>query len=201
MMPDPRDDNLTRRSIMPQSEQSAAYSVLLRYATIADLSNIMTIEYQCFSSPWRADTMRADLEGPKDRKIYLALEVNGELAGYIGAHYYAGEAHITTLAVDPQYQRMGLGELLVLTLMSKVVALGGIYVTLEYRASNRAAERLYAKLGLVPVRIRKNYYQDTGEDAVVAEMSGLQEPERRQAIEQLAADWRRRHQHDVRVRI
>ena len=184
---------------MPQSEQNAVYSVLLRYASIADLSDIMTIEYQCFSSPWRPDTMRADLEGPKSRKIYLALEVNGEFAGYVGAHCYAGEAHITTLAVDPQYQRMGLGELLVLTLISKVVALGGIYVTLEYRASNRAAQRLYAKLGFAPVRIRKNYYRDTGEHAVVAEISGLQEPECQHAIEQLCADWRRRHQHDVRV--
>ncbi len=186
---------------MPQSEQSAAYSVLLRYATIADLWDIMLIEYQCFSSPWRPDSMGADLEGSKDRKIYLALEVNGELAGYIGAHYYAGEAHITTLAVDPQYQRMGLGELLVLTLISKVVAVGGTYVTLEYRASNQAAERLYAKLGFAPVRIRKNYYRDTDEDAVIAEISGLQEPECQEAIEQLCADWRRRHQHDVRVRI
>ncbi len=184
---------------MAQVESSPAYSVLVRSATIADLWDIMVIEYQCFSSPWRPQTMRADLEGPKQRKIYLALEVNGELAGYIGAHYYAGEAHITTLAVDPEYQRMGLGELLALTLLGKVVALGGTYVTLEYRTSNQAAQALYAKLGFAPVRIRKNYYRDTDEDAIVAEISDLQHLARRQAIEQLCADWRRRHQHDVRV--
>lgn len=186
---------------MSNPEQAVAQQVLVRSAAVRDFWDIMRIENMCFSAPWPEAAMWEDLTQLGEGKVYLVVEVDGKLVGYIGAHCFAGEAHIVTLAVAPDCRRMGLGELLVLTLVELVTSRGAEYVTLEYRVSNRAAERLYSKLGFMPAGVRRHYYPDTDEDAVVTDMSDLQQPQRQADLARLAADWRKRHRYDLHMRI
>ncbi len=175
--------------------------VTVRRATIADLERIMEIEVTAYSAPWHTQTMRSELEADPERKVYLVVEVDGWMAGYIGSHVFAGEVHIATVAVSPRYQRMGLGELLVLTMLAYAVEHGCDYVTLEYRISNRAAEQLYQKVGFIPVRVRTSYYIDNGEDAIVAEITNIRGSRYRKKLERLLERWGLRHEYDVHVTI
>lgn len=176
-----------------------APSVTVRRATIADLERIMEIEVMAYPAPWHTQTMRSELEADPERKVYLVAEVDGWMAGYIGSHVFAGEVHIATVAVSPRYQRMGLGELLVLTMLAYAVERGCDYVTLEYRISNRAAEQLYQKVGFIPVRVRTSYYIDNGEDAIVAEITNIRGSRYRKKLERLIERWGLRHEYDVDV--
>ncbi len=173
----------------------------LRRATIADLEAIMEIELMAYTSPWHTETMRSELEANPDRKVYLLVEIDGHPAAYIGSHAFAGEVHVATVAVAPSYRRMGLGELLILTMLAYAVEHDCDYVTLEYRVSNRAAERLYQKVGFIPVRVRTNYYLDNGEDAIVAEITNLRSAKFRNRLERLIERWKLRHGYDVHVDI
>lgn len=175
--------------------------VTVRRASIADLAAIMEIEVMAYSSPWHTQTMRSELEADPERKVYLVVEVDGWMAGYIGSHVFAGEMHIATVAVSPRYQRMGLGELLLLTMLLYAVEHGCDYVTLEYRISNRAAEQLYQKVGFIPVRVRTGYYIDNGEDAIVAEITNLRGSRYRKKLDRLFDRWGLRHEYDVHVSI
>lgn len=92
------------------------------------------------------------------------------------------EAHITILAVHPNYQRQGLGQVLLYTLLQSAWQRGLEWATLEVRASNQAAIALYQKFGFSEVGRRRRYYQDTGEDALILWHHGLQRPDFQQNL-------------------
>ena len=92
------------------------------------------------------------------------------------------EAHITILAVHPDYQRQGLGQVLLWALLRSAWQRGLEWATLEVRASNRAAIALYQKFGFSEVGKRRRYYQDTGEDALILWHNGLQQPDFQQTL-------------------
>ena len=87
--------------------------------------------------------------------------------GYGGIMCYGDEAHVTTIAVDPAWHRRKIGTRLLYELVKEAIRLGARAVSLEVRVSNWGAQRLYSRFGFRPVGIRKQYYQETGEDAVV----------------------------------
>jgi len=87
--------------------------------------------------------------------------------GFTGLWLLAGEAHITNIAVREKYRRQGIGELLLISLIDLVIELGAKLVTLEVRASNTDAQKLYAKYGFVEVGLRRGYYTDNREDGVL----------------------------------
>ncbi len=91
----------------------------------------------------------------------------GDVVGFAGIWKMVDEAHITTVAVDPKWRRRGLGELMVVALIEKSINLGADLITLEVRASNGIAQRLYKKYGFYANGIRPRYYSDNGEDALV----------------------------------
>jgi [ribosomal protein S18]-alanine N-acetyltransferase len=184
-------------AMMAKADREAAQEVLLRSASVDDLTEIMTIECVSYSAPWHVETMRGELRGVGRGKIYLVAEIEGHLVGYIGSHYFAGEVHILTVAVAPYFRRLGIGELLVLSLLLKVIDLGGEYATLEYRVTNEPAERLYRKLGFAAVTVRPGYYLDNKEDAIVAEIADLDDAERQAELRALLTDWKARHGYEV----
>ncbi|NJN57619.1 MAG: ribosomal protein S18-alanine N-acetyltransferase [Leptolyngbyaceae cyanobacterium SL_5_9] len=92
------------------------------------------------------------------------------------------EAHITILAVHPDYQRQGLGQILLWALLRSAWQRGLEWATLEVRASNRAAIALYQKFGFSEVGRRRRYYQDSGEDALILWHKGLQRPDFQQTL-------------------
>jgi ribosomal protein S18 acetylase RimI-like enzyme len=89
----------------------------------------------------------------------------------------------------------------VLTILAYGIERGCQFVTLEYRVSNHAAARLYDKAGFKAVGVRKGYYINNGEDAVVAEIADLSTPKRRRTLERLIGQWKQRHEYDINVDI
>jgi [ribosomal protein S18]-alanine N-acetyltransferase len=89
------------------------------------------------------------------------------IVGYAGLWLMSDEAHITTLAVDPDYQGHGIGELLLLGLIDRAKQIGARWLTLEVRVSNEVAQQLYRKYTFKQMGVRRRYYSDNGEDALV----------------------------------
>jgi ribosomal-protein-alanine N-acetyltransferase len=103
----------------------------------------------------------------REHRTYLVAKVDGHVVGYGGVMYVLPDAHVTTLAVDPATRRRSIGSRLLLALTRAAVAKGATALTLEVRVSNVAAQELYRRFGFAPAGIRKGYYADTGEDAIV----------------------------------
>jgi tRNA threonylcarbamoyl adenosine modification protein YeaZ/ribosomal-protein-alanine acetyltransferase len=172
----------------------------LRRAVPDDLPAVVRIENASFSSPWSEQSLREELSGRIGSHFFVA-ELDGEIAGYIGTWMFAGEAHICTIAVAPEYRRGGLGEIMLLTMLDTARQYGNPYAILEYRVGNTGAAALYEKLGFAYVHRRRGYYQDTNEDAIVAAIPDLEAPAQRHRLEQAHADWRKRHAYDLSVEV
>ncbi len=89
------------------------------------------------------------------------------MIGYIGCMLVVGEGHITTVGVAPEWHRRSIGTRLLLHLVRDVRAQGATALTLEVRVTNTGAQELYRRFGFAPAGIRKNYYADVNEDAIV----------------------------------
>ena len=106
--------------------------------------------------------------GGPDEPSTPALEAElRSIVGYAGLWLMTDEAHITTIAVDPEYQGNGIGELLLLGLIERSVQIGAHWLTLEVRVTNRVAQALYEKYTFKEMGLRRRYYSDNGEDAIV----------------------------------
>ena len=108
------------------------------------------------------------LRGPLEPPPTPALEAElRSIVGYAGLWLMTDEAHITTIAVDPDFQGRGIGELLVVALIDRAQQIGARWLTLEVRVTNDVAQRLYEKYTFKEMGIRRRYYSDNGEDALV----------------------------------
>ena len=108
------------------------------------------------------------LRGPLEPPPTPALEAElRSIVGYAGLWLMTDEAHITTIAVDPDFQGNGIGELLVVALIDRARQIGARWLTLEVRVSNEVAQRLYEKYTFKEMGVRRRYYSDNGEDALV----------------------------------
>jgi ribosomal-protein-alanine N-acetyltransferase len=100
-------------------------------------------------------------------RLYRAAWQGREMAGYIGFMIVDHEAHITTIATAPSYQRTGVARTLLIDGIGTLLPMGVKHLSLEVAASNEPAQTLYRRFGFAPVGVRKNYYPITGEDALV----------------------------------
>ncbi len=91
----------------------------------------------------------------------------GPIVGFAGIWLMVDEAHLVTIAVQPGHRGRGLGELLLVSVLDWACALGASYMTLEVRASNHVAQALYRKYGFRNEGVRRRYYSDNGEDAII----------------------------------
>ncbi|NLS44578.1 MAG: ribosomal protein S18-alanine N-acetyltransferase [Firmicutes bacterium] len=134
----------------------------------ADLRAVIEIEKVSFSTPWSRYAFLAELYDNKRARYFVAKDkADGAVVGYVGVWLILGEAHITNIAVHPDFRKKGIGEKLLVTAIDYVESQGVNSITLEVRASNTVAQRLYRKTGFVSVGIRPGYYRDDGEDAVI----------------------------------
>ncbi|MCG0240037.1 MAG: ribosomal protein S18-alanine N-acetyltransferase [Firmicutes bacterium] len=134
--------------------------------TLADVDGVVAVERLCFLTPWSRQAFVRELtENPHAR--YLVARAGGTVVGYAGMWLVLDEAHVTNVAVHPDWRRQGLGERLMRGLMDWARAEGATRMTLEVRVSNQPAQELYRKLGFQPSGIRRGYYTDTGEDALI----------------------------------
>lgn len=134
--------------------------------TLQDLDRIVEIEQLSFTLPWSRSSFYQELtNNPYAR--YIVMEYDGQIIGYCGMWLVMDEAHITNIAVLPQFRGKKLGEALMRQAMTLAREEGAQTMTLEVRVSNTVAQSLYRKLGFLNGGIRKRYYSDNQEDALV----------------------------------
>ena len=146
--------------------------------TIADLEQVMEIEPVAFGSHhWTKQSFMNELLNPSGY-YYAAREAETErVLGYSGFWLIGEEAHITTLAVHPDHRRLYVGERLLINDIIQARKVGADWVTLEVRISNDSAQRLYGKYSFRSLGVRRNYYQDNDEDAMVLWTDRLSSPD------------------------
>lgn len=137
-----------------------------------------------------AGALRSLLGRPKPQ---IPQEPSDLVVGYVGIWFMADEAHITSIAVREAYRGEGLGELLVIGAIELALRRGSRQATLEARVSNRLAQSLYEKYGFQRAGIRKAYYTDNLEDAVIMTTDPIDSPQYRQRFEHLVDVFHRRH--------
>ncbi len=178
-----------------------------------DVSEVMAIERLSFPLPWPKHAYRYELE-ENDLSHYIVVRERARetaqerparwwhrfwsprrtapVLGYGGFWMMAGEAHVSTLAVHPDWRGRGLGELLLLTMLKRAIAMEAAIATLEVRASNRVAQALYRKYGFRMAGVRPRYYRDNKEDALIMTVEALRTPAYRARLEALEAALRER---------
>lgn len=137
----------------------------------SDLDQVMTIENVSFPSPWSLSAFERELKNPWS--VAWVCELGERVVGYIIAWKVADEFHIINLAVAPQVRKQGIGKSLLRYALEN--AEGCVWARLEVRRSNWIAQALYRKLGFQEIGIRKQYYTDENEDAIVMEKYLLEE--------------------------
>ena len=130
------------------------------------LRGVMAIERQVYPRPWSPNLFLSEMSESRNR-CYLVARLDREVVGYGGLICYGEEAHVTNVAVDPQHQRRMIATRLFHDLMVNAIEMGAEAVSLEVRVSNWGAQRIYSRYGFRPVGVRKNYYQELKEDALI----------------------------------
>ncbi|MBD2577620.1 ribosomal protein S18-alanine N-acetyltransferase [Oscillatoria sp. FACHB-1406] len=177
--------------------------LILQPFSTAQLEAAVNLDRACLGGLWTLDGYQRELESPNSELLYLSVPVVGE-GTFLGMGCFWAileEAHITLLAVRPEFQGQGLGQALLLGLLKKAVERKLERATLEVRDSNPRAITLYEKFGFQLAGRRKGYYQDTGEDALIFWLGGLH----REEFPQRLAQWEEKveeklHQHSWRLR-
>jgi [ribosomal protein S18]-alanine N-acetyltransferase len=140
-----------------------AAAVEIRRLTYADLPHVVAIERRAFTTPWSLAMFVLELSKPSG--ICLAADVEAELAGYLVCSRYDQVWHVMNVAVDSDRRRRGIATALIGALLERVGPDGQL--TLEVRRSNDAAVALYERFGFRSAGVRRRYYADNGEDAVI----------------------------------
>ena len=151
------------------------------------LRGVMAIERQVYPRPWSPNLFLSEMSESANRR-YLVARIDREVVGYGGLICYGEEAHITNVAVDPEYQRRKIATRLLYDLIRAAAEMQADAVSLEVRVTNWGAQRLYGAFGFRPVGIRKNYYQEIGEDALIMWVDGIRSADYRRRLRQLAGD-------------
>lgn len=129
----------------------------------AAAGEIAQIERHCFAHPWSEKQVAETLNGT----FFIARAKNGKAVGYAGMTVVLDEAYVTNIAVLPAYRRRGIGERLLQSLLASCLEQGCSFLSLEVRQSNFAAQKLYEKYLFSPVGVRKNYYSEPTENAIL----------------------------------
>ena len=129
------------------------------------VSQIAHLEARCFSDPWSEKSIASELENPLS--LWLVAEEDGRVWGYVGSQTVLGESDMMNVAVDPGFRRQGIARTLIETLIAELSKMGSRCLRLEVRVSNENARALYARMGFQQLGLRKNYYHNPKEDALI----------------------------------
>ena len=167
-------------------------SLTLRYMRVDDIRRVVAIDSLSFTPPWSEDSYAFEIKQSKISHMAVLEEQPGAptadagwlhwlsswfrqdapaladrhcIVGYSGLWKIDDEAHVSTIAIHPDYRRRGFGEILLAGMFGKALRLKARYIVLEVRVSNEVAQRLYRKYGFIRHSRRKNYYRSSREDA------------------------------------
>lgn len=131
-----------------------------------DINGVMEVDVASFTAPWTKEIYEQEIKH-NNHAHYFVIEESTNIVGYVGLWIVKGDAQITNIALHPTYRGYKIGEKLFGYAVQYAIQQGAIRLSLEVRVSNVVAQNLYRKFGLVPGGIRKKYYPDNGEDALV----------------------------------
>jgi ribosomal-protein-alanine N-acetyltransferase len=137
-----------------------------------DINEVLEIENLSFLDPWTRRMYLSEVR-EKEASFFVVAKLENRIIGYGGFWLIVDEAHLVNLAVHPDCRRQGIGTQIMRYLLNLAKQLGAKRATLEVRASNKIAQKFYAKFGFVTIALRKKYYPDTKEDAVIMWLNGL----------------------------
>ena len=140
------------------------------------LRTVLRIETEVYPRPWTTNLFVSEL-GMRSSRSYYVAKVGPTVVGYSGLMLIVEDAHVTTIAVDPAWQRHQIGSRLLLNIARDARERGARHLTLEVRVSNEPAQNMYRKFGFRPAGIRKGYYAETNEDALVMWADDIDQPE------------------------
>jgi [ribosomal protein S18]-alanine N-acetyltransferase len=147
---------------------------------------VLDIERRVYPRPWTMTLFLSEIV-QRSTRYYIVARVRRRVVGYAGLMVFGDEAHVTNIAVDPDVHRRKVAVRLLFALITEARRRGASACTLEVRVANHAAQGLYHQFGFAPVGIRKNYYAETGEDALIMWAEGLQTPAYAERLAALAA--------------
>jgi len=165
---------------------------------IGDIDEVMAIDRASFVRPWYRDAYFTELANRSAqyfvaRLLYKQPDPHGNgkldcIVGNTGCWVIAGEGHITTLAVHPNYRGNKIGERLLVACLQESIYRRAHTVSLEVRKSNEVAKQLYKKYGFCAVSVRPRYYLDNNEDALVLVLYNLNRAEVRNKLNALISE-------------
>lgn len=153
------------------------------------LRSVLRIEGKNSPGGWSLGLFMSELSY-RDARVYLVAKCDGRVVGFAGLLFAAEDAHVTTVSVDPACQQHRVATRLMLVLAERALEHGSVALTLEVRPSNVAAIALYNRFGFAPVGVRKNYYRETNEDALVMWATDVQGDQYRERLEQIRGTLR-----------
>ena len=185
--------------------RTLGFSIIVRPMVLEDLEQVVAIDQTSFSLPWPAHSFRYELLENDVARLWVAAAVSAaaetaeavptetvpaeaapKVVGMIVVWLILDEAHIATIAVLPEFRRLGIARKIMLTALKECAAQGAKSATLEVRENNPNAIELYHKLGFEVVGRRKRYYKDTNEDAILMTLE-MKAPEKAQAAPEIPA--------------
>ncbi len=150
--------------------------ILLSIMRLEDIEHVSRLERRCYTLPWSSSAYVTEV-GNTSAHYVVAKDEAGTLLGYAGMWVIMDELHVTTIAVDPAQRGRKIGERLLINLIEESLPRGAERATLEVRERNVAAHSLYLKYGFEDVAVRKNYYSDNNENALIMWANHLRSPE------------------------
>ena len=140
--------------------------VVIQDMTLDDIPGVQAVENASFPVPWPANAFKHELTQNRNARYVVARD-GDRIVAYAGLWLMVDEAHITTFAVHPDARRRRIGERLLQRLFEIAHEMNAEWLTLEVRASNLAAQKLYEKYGFRRAGVRRRYYSDNNEDALI----------------------------------
>lgn len=140
-------------------------NLIIRDMKLEDIDGVYNVEKSCFPDPWSKESFKKEIQNKLAK--YLVAQIEDKVVGYVGAWFVIDEAHITNVAVSPEYRGQKIGDKIVKSLIDECRENKIKAMTLEVRVSNIVAQNLYKKYGFKLAGVRKEYYSDNKEDALI----------------------------------
>ena len=175
-MPEP-SDSPPRGDISNEGGAGRPHYWIDRLNGDADLDGVIAVESESFTNPWTREMYTWELQNRAVCHIYVARTSECPVAAFCAFWLVLDEIHINNVAVLPKFRSVGIGTALLRHVLTEARQLGARRATLEVRASNESARRLYERLGFYVAAIRRNYYTNPVEDALILWRDDVLPPE------------------------
>ncbi len=153
---------------------------------LGDVEAVRSLEKEAFSTTWQEEAFANELSNNRSAHYLVLRGAQGQVAGYAGFWLVLDEAHVTSIAIHPDYRGQQLGKRLMHAMVTQAASLGAIWMTLEVRADNLAAQQMYRRFGFARVGIRPKYYEGSV-DAWIMWAGNLQSSSYQERLANLSA--------------